>query len=123
MRNRAGCIVLLRAIEPVGEVIVDAYMVELCRCNVVLCPVLPPILCNDCSSVVADDHALRICWVDPEVMMVAMVRTESGKGASAICTLVPSNIEYINSVSIERVGIDMVKVPWTLTDLGIRAHA
>ena len=68
-----GGVVLLRAVDVVGEAVVGGDVVELRGRLVVLSgPALAAVGGDGCAAVVAVDHALGIGGIDPEAVVVAM---------------------------------------------------
>src|SRR5262249_38480579 len=78
-------VVLLRAIDAIRKVIVGGHPVKLRgRLVVISCPVCTRVKGNLSAAVIADDYAGRLCWIEPEIMMIAMRGTYRLKSFAAI---------------------------------------
>src|SRR4051794_37242469 len=66
-------VVLLRAVDAVGELVMRAKIIELPGQLIVDArKSFAPVKTHARAAVVALDHALRIMWVKPEIMVVTM---------------------------------------------------
>ncbi len=79
MVRRAGDadagVVLLRAINVIWKLVVGDHVIELGGWLVVLRgPVLPAIGADGCAAVIGINEPLRIGWIDPQAVIVAMRR-------------------------------------------------
>ncbi len=108
-------VVLLRAIDAVGEVVIGHDAVKLRGGLVVVgAPVFAAVEGYLCAAVVAYDHALVIFGRYPEVVVVAVGCFIRFEGAPAVGGLVIIHIEHIHNVGVFGIGIDAGVVPGAL---------
>src|SRR5436190_16164423 len=83
--DRSRAVVLLRAIDAIGKLVVDRYAIKLRRRLVHLsgprgCAVQRDIR----SAVVGVDHFFRIIGIDPQIVVVSMRYWDALKGLAAV---------------------------------------
>src|SRR5689334_18338396 len=71
-RNAHGRIVLLRTVYVVRKIVVERDAIKLRRGLILLGPTPPAVVRNVRATVVAFDHAIRIVWRDPQIVIVAV---------------------------------------------------
>ena len=79
-----GRIVLLRAVDVVGEIVIDSDAIKLRGRLILFGPASAAIERNVCAAVVALNHPIRIVGRDPEIVIVAVRHSDVVVGASAI---------------------------------------
>ncbi len=116
-------LVLLRAVDPVGDALVHRHAVDLGRRLVVLArPGAAAVQADPGAAVVAQDHALGLVGVDPQVVVVAEARADDGEGAAAVDRLVQLDVREVDGVGLPRIGVDPAVVPGALAQRVRRAH-
>ena len=125
-----GGIVLLRAVDVVGKIVVERHAVELRGGLIVDArPGAAAVVGDVGAAVVALDHALRIVGRDPQIVIVAVRRADGGEGAAAVDRTVHADVERVDCVGVLRVGEDVAVIPGALAqdvlvvDLGPGAAA
>ncbi len=119
-RNADVAVVLLRAIDPVRELIVRRDPIELRRRLIVLRrPGLSAVERDGGAAVVAQDHPARVVRIDPEIVVVSVGHRQVGEGLPAVGRLVHLDVREINGVGVPRIGSDPRVVPGALADLVI----
>ncbi|GBD16896.1 hypothetical protein HRbin26_01806 [bacterium HR26] len=117
-------VVLLGAVDPIGEAVVDGDVVHLGSRLVELGrPGTPAVEGDAGAAVVAVDHAMRVLRVDPVVVVVAVGRRHLGEGDAAVDRLPELEIEHPDGVGILRVGAEVVEVPGAPAQVALVAHA
>ena len=111
-RETDGPVVLLRAVDAVGPLIVGAHVVEL-RGRLIVDgrPRLPAVERHAGAAVVALDHAAVIRGVDPEVVIVAVRRGDLAERLAAVGGLPQGVVGDPHGVDIHGVGEDVHVVP------------
>src|SRR5262245_34439485 len=109
-----GGIVLLRAIDVIGKIVVDSYPIELRGRLVLFGPTLATVIGNVGAAIVAVNHAVGIVGSKPEIVIVAVRHRNLRKGSTAIVRAVESGVEYIASVDIFWISINAGVVPGAL---------
>ena len=105
-------IVLLAAINPVGELIVDREAVNLGGQLVIDArPGAARIEGHRGAAVVAVDHVFRICRIDPQIVRITMRNRDLFYGFATIDRAVHVRIEDIDRVLVAGIGIDVHIVP------------
>src|SRR5581483_6443639 len=80
-----GRVVLLCAIDVVLEPVVGIYVVELRGgLRVLRCPGLAAVYADGGAAVIAVDHAQRVRGIDPQRVVVAVRRAQSGERAASV---------------------------------------
>src|SRR5438093_3001274 len=116
-RDRDGRVVLLRAVDVVGKLVVGDGMVELRRGLVLLRrPGLPAVDRDRGTSVVAVDEASGVLRIDPEAMMIAVRSGEEGEALPAVHGAEEPRVQDVHGVRVLRVGEDVREVPRTLPE-------
>ena len=77
-------VVLLRAIDVIGKIIVQRDAIELRRWLILFTPTPPTVERNIGAAVITIDHPVRIVGRDPEIVIVAVWHTDAAEGAAAI---------------------------------------
>src|SRR5712692_4670196 len=112
-----GGVVLLRAVDVVGEAVVRDDVVELRGGLVVLArPGFSAVHRDGGAAVVPVDHAPRVGGVDPQGVMVAVRHHQQGELLPAVGGAVGSGIEHIDRVGIRRVSDDVRVIPGALAE-------
>src|SRR5579862_7072405 len=115
--DRYRAVVLLRAINVVLKLIISCYVVKLGGWLVVLRgPILAAIDGDGRTAVVAIDHPLRIFWINPKRMMIAMGRRQQGQAFATISGTKHSGVEHVDGVDTFRVGEDVGEIPGSLSE-------
>src|SRR6185369_8414510 len=103
-----GAVVLLGAVDVVGEILIERHAVELGGGLVHDSGPGPATIVGDVgAAVVAFDHAQRIVGSDPHAVVVPMRRTQAGPGAAAVDRLVEAHVEGIDGIGALRVSEDV----------------
>ncbi len=111
-------VVLLGAVDPVGEAVVGGDPVELRGGLVVLGgPGGPAVEGDGGAAVVAHDHARRVVGVDPQVVAVAVEDGHGVEGDAAVGGLVQLDVGHPDGAGVRRVGVDPGVVPGALAEL------
>src|SRR6266481_215029 len=114
-RGRADrAAILLRAGNPVRKTIVGGDMIDL-RGGLVV-PGTPrdgAIHRNDSALIAAEDHALRIVRINPELMIIVATRRalDRGPGPTQVCRSIDRSVGNVNQVGIFRIDCNLFKVP------------
>src|SRR4051812_37034392 len=78
-------VVLLGAVDVVGKRVVDGDVIKLSGRLIVLgCPRLASVSRNSRATVVGICDSLRILWIDPETVMIAVAGRQKSEGFSAV---------------------------------------
>ena len=119
--HRDRGVVLLRAVDAVGVLVVDVEPVELRRLLVVDArPSLAAVERDAGAAVVAFDHAARPQWVDPQVVVVAVRCGHFAEAHTAVGGLPHLQIGDVDGVAVYRVGEDMRVVPGPVHEVAVR---
>src|ERR1700733_7427638 len=91
----ANCgIVLLRAVDVVGEAVVRSDVVELrSRLIVLRGPRFGAVGRDSCAAVISVDQAVGICRVDPQTMIVAVGRVNRGECPAAVVRTIRRGVQ------------------------------
>ena len=118
-----GGVVLLRAVDPVGVLVVHVQAVEL-RGQLVVDgrPGLPTVERHTGAAVVALDHALRVLRVDPQVVVVAVRRGHFAEAHPAVGGLPHLQVGDVDRVSVARIGKDVGVVPGPVHQVSVSAY-
>ncbi len=101
-------IILLTGIEPVGILVIDFHLVELGRGLVELGrPGLAPVVAHVGSPVVGLDQLLRVCRIDPDVVVVPVGNAHLFPGLSPIDRLEDGVRVGVHNVGVGRVQLDV----------------
>ncbi len=116
--KRNGRVILLRAVDAVGHLIVGDHVIEF-ACGLVIDrrPALGTVEGHAGTTIMTADHALRIAGIDPEIVIVAMWNGNLREGRSAINRLVAALVEYPERIGVLGIGIDVLVVPGTLAQV------
>ncbi len=109
-----GATVLLRACDPVGEAEVCGDVINLRgRLVVPRAPRCCAVNGNDRTLIAGDDHAFRIFWIDPElVVVVAAGRAFDWRPClPGVAGPVDRRIHHIDHVRILRIDSDFLEIP------------
>ena len=118
-----GGVVLLRAVHPVGVLVVHVQAVEL-RGQLVVDgrPGLPAVERHAGAAVVALDHALRVLRVDPQVVVVAVRGGHFAEAHPAVGGLPHLQVGDVDRVGVAGVGEHMGVVPGPVHQVPVSAH-
>src|SRR5207302_8255955 len=75
------------------------------------------------AAVIGFDHPQWIVRRDPEIVIVAVRRTNCAPRLAAVLRLVEGNVWNVDRVFIFRIGVDARVVPRALADVGVIAGA
>ena len=115
-----GRIVLLGAVDAVGEMVVGGDAVELRgRLVHVGRPGFAGIITDLGAAVVTDDEPAGVLRRDPQVVVVAVWRILRLEGASAIVGDVVGDVHDVHPVDVLRVGVDAGVVPSALAEAAV----
>src|SRR5690606_26477175 len=111
-RHAHGRVVLLRAVDVVGRLVVDGDVIEL-RGRLVhdRRPAQTAVEADDRAAVVALDDAVRVLWVDPDVVVVAVRGRDHREGLAGVDRLEELLLQDPDGVLVGGVGVDMAVVP------------
>ena len=78
-------VILLCGVDAVGESVVGVDAIEL-RGELVVdgCPAITPVERDACTTIVAFNHALRVVWIDPQVVIIPVRRGDLREGMASI---------------------------------------
>ena len=100
------------AVEAVGEGVVDRQVIELRRGLVVLrAPALAAVERDRRTAVVAVDHVAAVHRVDPERVIVAVLRRQHLEALPAVDRAEDRRVEHVHDVGVLRIGDDFHVVP------------
>ena len=120
-RGEVG-VVLLRAIEPIGEAVIDGDMVELGRGLIVLGrPGVPAVDGDAGAAIIAVDHALWVRRINPKPMVIAVQSRDQFPALAAVGGLEHAGVQHIDRVRSFRVCIGLGEVPGPLLDPAVGA--
>src|SRR5438552_2988832 len=110
-----GGVVLLRAVDVIGEILVECHAIEL-RCGLIIhgAPALASIERNDGAAVIAFDHSFRIVRCNPEIVIVAMRRSDRVKGVASVTGTMKADVKHVDIVQVLRIGVDVRVIPGAL---------
>ena len=107
-----GAIVLLRAIDPIGELVVSGDMIKLRRGLVVnRRPCGSAVEGHTGATVIALDHALWVTWINPEIVVVSVWCGHFCKGAASVHGLPGLDVQDVQRFRVLRVSIDVAVIP------------
>ncbi len=99
-----GSVVLLRAVDPVGILVVHRHLVDLGGGLVGLrAPGASAVQRNVGAAVVGLNHELRVARVDPDIVMIAMRRGRGAKALAAVHALVPALVADEEKIGVVRI--------------------
>ena len=101
----------------VGKVLIERDAIELRGRLVLLAPGLSTVEGDIGAAIIGVDHPQRIVRRNPEVVVVAVGDLDGRVGPSTIDRFVEGDIENIDGVGADRVGVDVRVVPGTLTQI------
>ena len=114
----AGCrrwpTVLLRPVNPVRKLIVRSDVIKLSGCLVVpRAPRFSTIARYDRALIAAQNHPLRIVWINPQLVVIwaSRIAFEHGEGLSSVLRLVDRSVRHIHNVRVFRINADFSEVP------------
>src|SRR5262249_54044674 len=117
-------VVLLRAVDEVREAAVGDRVVHLRGGLVVLPrPALPSVEAHVGPAVVALDHAQGIVGRDPQVVVVAVGRTQGREGLPAVLRAEEADVEDVHRFRVPGVGEDVRVVPRALAQAALVVDA
>ena len=87
------------------------------------CPRASAVHADGYASIVAIDDSVRIVWINPEPMMIAVRRGKKVEALAAVCGLEHSGIKDVNRVDILGVGEDMREIPGSLAKASVLIDA
>ncbi len=116
--KRNGRVILLRAVDAVGHLIVGDHVIEF-ACGLVIDrrPALGTVEGHAGTTIMTADHTLPIAGIDPEIVIVAMWNGNLREGRSAINRFVAALVEYPERIGVLGIGIDVLVVPGTLAQV------
>src|SRR6266478_5005185 len=116
--GNANCrVVLLRTVDVIGESIVRSHVVKLRgRLIVNAGPALRAIGRDSGAAVVPVDQALRIGWIDPKPVIVAVRNAQRVKGFPAIVGTIDAGIQDVDGVRGFWIGKNVRVIPGTLAE-------
>src|SRR5437868_3269008 len=110
-------VVLLRSIHVIREVIIESDAIELRRSLILRRPGSAAVGRDVCAAVVRIDHAQRIVWRDPEIMIVSMRNAYAGISPAAVHGFIEAGVENVDRVDVDGIGIDASVVPCALPEI------
>ena len=123
MSDSNGRIVLLSAIDAVGEVIVGGDAIKLCGGLVVIRrPVYTAIERDLPTAIVSNHHPFAIVGCDPKVVVIAMRSADRRIGFATIIRTMESDIQHIDFIDILSPRVNSCVVPSALTQLAFIIH-
>ena len=122
-RHRDRAVVLLGAVDAVGELVVDGDPVELGRRLVVLGgPGLAAVHADVGAAVVPLHHDVGLLRVDPEVVVVGVRSAHPFPGGPGVDGTEEADVRAPDRVRIGRVGVDVAVVPAAREQFRLVAH-
>ena len=107
-----GRIVLLRAVNVIGEAVIRNHVVKLRRRLVTLRrPAFPSVQSHRRSSIVGLDHAVGVERVDPQSMIVAMRHVDAAERSSPVDRPDEFHVQNVQHVRVLRIGDDVHVIP------------
>ena len=115
-----GGVVLLSAVNAVGEMVVGGHAVEL-RGGLVFVggPIGAAVVGHLAATVVADDHAVGVFRGNPQVVVIAVWSVAGLEGFATVGGGVVSHVHDVDFVDIFCIGVDARVVPRTLTQAAV----
>ena len=113
-RNADRAAVLLGSRRPVREAVIGGDVIKLCgRLVVPGTPRLGAVNGHNCALVAADDHAVWIVRINPELMIIIAARRAFDRGPllAAISRSIDGRVRHVNGISVLRIGGDFLEVP------------
>ncbi len=112
-----GGVILLRAVNVVGEVVVDGDAIELGGGLIVFgAPAFAAVEADLCAAVGGFDEAIGILGGDPHVVIVTVLVTNSGEGFAAVGGFEEGGVDGVDGVLVFGIGEDLGVVPGALLD-------
>ena len=113
-------VVLLGGVYPVGIVVVRVHPVELGRRLIVdRRPGIPAVEGHAGASVVALNHAFRVCGVDPQVVIVTVRHRHLVERAASVGRLPALEVQYPHGLGVLGIAEHVAVVPGALDELRI----
>ena len=117
-------VILLRAVDAVREVVVSRDPIELRRRLVLISrPCGTAVVRHLSAAIVSDQHAFGILRINPQVVVVAVRRSNGREVRTAIVGTPEADVQHIHFVNVVRPGVDPGVVPGSLTQVAIFVHA
>src|SRR5882672_7218239 len=101
-----GRVVLLRAIDVIGKIIIERYAIELGRGLILFAPTSATIKRDISPAIVALNHPVRIFRSDPEIVIVAVRDADTSERAPTVIRFVKAGIQDINRIGVFWIGVD-----------------
>ena len=116
--NGDGRVVLLRAIDAIGKLIVHGHVIKLGRgLHVLTGPALAPVEGDVRSPVVGLDHVHGVVGIDPHVVVVTMRHTDAVvESLAPIVGAEEAHVEHVHRVFLFGVCVDVGVVPRPLAE-------
>src|SRR3974390_3036248 len=122
--NADRAVILLRAVNAEGPVVVGSDVIELRgRLVVLLRPGLAAVHRDGHAAVVAVHDAVGVGGIDPEAVVVSVRRGQPGEFLAAVGGAEGAGVQDIYSVNVLRVGEDVAVVPGALGIALVVVHA
>ena len=121
-RNADGGVVLLGTTRVVGEVRRGREAVDLCRGILHSRPGAPAVDGHNTTTVIAIDHAEGVPWIDPDVVVIGVRLANTLQRTAGIGRLHEPEIEDVDRVPVDRVGLDPLEVERPLPDVSVCVH-
>jgi hypothetical protein len=110
-----AAVVLLRAVNTIRILIINGQMIKLgSRLVVDGRPRSAAIIRNTGPTIIALDHSLRVGWINPEIMVIAMRGGHFFKIAPAVSRFPHFQVEDIDGIRINRVSNHVAEVPGSI---------
>ncbi len=124
MRDADGRVVLLGSVNAIREISVGGDPVKLGgRLVVVAAPAFAAVKRNLGAAVVSDDHPFRRLGRDPEIVVVAVRRTDFLVGFAAVFRAPEAHIQHVDHVFALRIGVNACVIPGALPQLALIVDA
>src|SRR5438034_7208025 len=112
--NADSAAVLFGSLRLVREAIIVVNVIKLCgRLVVPGTPRLGAVNGHNRALVAADDHAVWIVRINPELMIIIAARRAFDRGPllAAISRSIDGRVRHVNGISVLRIGGDFLEVP------------
>src|SRR5580704_3134185 len=112
-----GGVVLLRAVDVIGEAVVDGDVVELRgRLIIFRRPGFRTVGRDGCAAVVSIDQAIGIGGIDPQAMIIAVRRVHRRECFSAVVRAIGRRVQDIDDIGGFRIGENVRVIPGPLAE-------
>ena len=117
-------VVLLRAVDVIGEGVVDRDVIELRRRLIALRrPSLAAVHRDARTAVIGVAEACGIFWINPEPVMITVPAGEKRECLAAVHGAKRARVQNVNRVGRFRVRVNLAEIPGALAEAAVVVHA